>query len=246
MDIRYFDTLDSTNSYCKLLDPKSVGEFTVIWAGNQTSGIGQQGNVWVSEPNKNLTFSLILKPSFLHLANQWQLSMTLALSVSDFISEQLSAVGCQLSTSIKWPNDIYIGNRKVCGILVTNHVSSGFLSQAICGIGLNVNQTVFPDWLPNPTSLRLETGINYDLKTILNPLLCKIESRYNQLKKYPESIKPDYMSRLYCLNTPSMFIYNNQTISATITDVDSLGHLHLTTHDNKEISCDLKEIKFLL
>lgn len=261
MDIRFFDTLDSTNSYCKLLDPKSVGEFTVIWAGNQTAGLGQKGNVWCSEPYKNLTFSLILKPSFLPFADQWLLSMTLALAVSDFVAEQLSTVNCppkaannsesinvseQLSTTIKWPNDIYIGNRKACGILVTNQVCGKMISQSICGIGLNVNQTSFPDWIPNPTSLSIETGLLYDLKPLLEQLLDKIVSRYSQLKEHHDSIKPEYMRRLYRLNKPSLFVYNNQTITATITDVDHLGHLHLTSADYKEISCDLKEIQFLL
>ena len=238
MDIRFFDTLDSTNSYCKLLDPTSVGEFTVIWAGNQTAGIGQQGNVWASEPHKN--------PTFLDLADQWLLSMTLALAISELLSEELSTFNSQLSTTIKWPNDIYIGDHKVCGILISNNVSNGHISQPICGIGLNVNQGTFPAWIPNPTSLFIETGNHYDLKTLLNSILCKIESRYLQLKTAPSSIKPDYMSRLYRLGIPSPYIYKEKQITATINDVDRLGHLHLITTDNKELTCDLKEIKFLL
>ena len=82
MDIRWFETLESTNNYCKLLDPKTVGEFTVICARRQTAGIGQQGNVWASEPYKNLTFSLILKPTFLAADEQYRLTMAIALAVA--------------------------------------------------------------------------------------------------------------------------------------------------------------------
>lgn len=259
MDIRFFDTLESTNAYCKLLDPKSLGEFTVVWAGNQTAGIGQKGNVWCSEPYKNLTFSIILKPSFLKASDQWLLSMTLALAITDSLigagrdllntcdeRQTEDNAPCRNKVSVKWPNDIYIGDRKVCGILITNQLTSTSISQSICGIGLNVNQTTFPDWIPNPTSISIETGKHYDLKNSLDNVLGKIESRYSQLKSHPSSIKPDYMSRLYRLNKPSPFLYDGRRITATIIDVDSLGHLHLTTEDDQEIVCDLKEIKFVI
>lgn len=246
MTIRYFDTLESTNNYCKLLDPKSVGEFTVIWTGNQTAGIGQQGNVWVSEPLKNLTFSLVLKPSFLPLADQWLLSMTLAVAISDCLNRLFSEFKIQKTTFIKWPNDIYVGNNKICGILVTNQVSGGIISQAICGIGLNVNQTLFPDWVPNPTSLFLETGKEHDIKNLLIELVNNIKLRYQQLKDAPTTIKPIYMSRLFRLNQPAEYIYQGEQITATITDVDHQGHLHLTTQKETEISCALKEIQFVI
>lgn len=256
MDIHFFNTLDSTNTYCKLLDPKSLEEFTVVWAGNQTAGIGQKGNVWNSEPYKNLTFSLILKPSFLRASEQWLLSMTLALAITDYLGAESveesgkgqtadNAARCR-QVSVKWPNDIYIGDRKVCGILIANQLSGNTISQSICGIGLNINQTDFPDWVPNPTSLSIETGKHYDLKNALDNVLGKIEARYSQLKSHPTSIKADYMKRLYRLNKPSPFLYDGRKVTATIIDVDDIGHLHLTTEDGREIVCDLKEIKFII
>ena len=242
MDIRLFVTLDSTNKYCKLLNTDSVEEFTVVWAGNQTAGLGQQGNVWVSEPYKNLTFSLILKPTFLSLSDQWLLSMTLALSVSDCLIEILP----NHNIAIKWPNDIYIGNRKVCGILVTNQITNGIISQAICGIGLNINQTRFPDWVPNPTSLAIESGNTYNIKNVLDHLLQSVESRYRQLKNDPYSIKPDYLKRLFRLGIPSPYILQDKRITATITDVDRHGHLLLTTLDGEALNCDIKGIQFVI
>ena len=240
--IQFFDTLDSTNNYCKLLDPQSVEEFTVISAANQTAGIGQQGNVWHSEPYKNLTFSLILKPSFLALADQWLLSMTLAVAISDCLIELLPAK----EVFIKWPNDIYVGNRKICGILVTNQVSNGHISQAICGIGLNVNQKQFPDWIPNPTSLLLETQKEHDTKSLLEDLVNSIKQRYQQLISAPATIKPLYLSRLFRLNQQADYLYQGNRITATITDVDHLGHLHLSTNTGTPISCSLKEIHFII
>ena len=242
MDLRFFDTLESTNKYCELLDPASVGEFTVVCARRQTSGIGQRGNVWVSEPYKNLTFSIVLKPLFLKAAEQYSLTMALAVAVAETVTTLLSGK----RAVIKWPNDIYVEDRKICGILTSNQLVGDAIRQSVCGIGLNVNQTTFPDWIPNPTSISIETGKHYDLKNSLDNVLGKIESRYSQLKSHPSSIKPDYMSRLYRLNKPSPFLYDERRITATIIDVDSLGHLHLTTEDDQEIVCDLKEIKFVI
>lgn len=246
MQILFFDTLDSTNNYCKLLDPSKVGEFTVIWAGNQTAGIGQQGNVWHSKPYKNLTFSIILKPSFLALVDQWLLSMTIAIAVSDCIAETLSKSKIQNTTSIKWPNDIYVDNHKICGILITNQVSDGYISQAICGIGLNVNQNSFPDWIPNPISVRLLTHKDHDLTELLDSLLSCFEKRYAQLKEAPETIKPLYMSRLFRFRQPANYIYKEELVNAAITDVDHFGHLHLVTSSGSEIVCALKEISFVI
>ena len=246
MEIRYFNTLESTNNYCKLLDPKSVGEFTVICARQQTAGIGQQGSVWAAEPYKNLTFSLILKPTFLAAEEQYRLTMAIALAIAESIDEVFSKFTTHNSTSIKWPNDIYVGDKKICGTLITNQISGSNLSQSICGIGLNVNQTKFPDWVPNPTSLKLLTGENYQLDTILNTILTNIEKEYTQLKHNDNNIEVQYVNRLYRLNVEAGYIYQNQTIRATITGINRFGHLQLNTADGEHINCALKEIKFVI
>jgi len=241
MDIRFFDHLESTNNYCKLLDPDSVEEFTVICARRQSAGIGQRGNRWESEDYKNLTFSLILKPTFLATGDQYRLTMMLAVAITD----SLAAMMPTADVRIKWPNDIYIGDKKICGTLVSNNIASGHISLSICGIGLNVNQSVFPDWVPNPTSMALETEQSFELESVLDGILESIRQRYLQLKESPDSIKPQYMSRLYRLNEKARYEYKGKTVEATITDVDHFGHLHLTCGDGDEITCDLKEIKFL-
>lgn len=110
MDLRLFDSLESTNKYCELLDLTAVGEFTVVCAREQTAGIGQWGNVWHSEPGKNLTFSLVLKPTFLPFEQQYMLTKAVSLGVVDCLIPLLPE---GQEVSIKWPNDIYIGMRKV-------------------------------------------------------------------------------------------------------------------------------------
>lgn len=247
MDIRYFDTLESTNNYCKLLDPNTVGEFTVICAHSQTAGIGQQGNVWVSEPNKNLTFSIILKPTFLKATDQYLLTMAIAIAVAENIESHLSVLNSPFSVHIKWPNDIYIGDKKVCGILTTNQISGSRIIQSICGIGLNINQTTFPEWVPNPTSLKLESGQNFQLDTILLTLLKNIEIEYTNLQNNnKEILKQRYLKRLYRMGKESDFIYQEQIIRATITGVNHFGHLQLTTSNREHLSCGMKEIKFII
>ena len=271
-NIRWFDTLESTNNYCKLLDPRSVGEFTVICARRQTAGIGQQGNVWVSEPDKNLTFSLILKPAFLAAEDQYNLTMALALAVAETLEQQLSVRRSPLSVPsspfavlrspfsvlrspfsvhIKWPNDIYVGDRKVCGILVTNQLSGGHIASSICGIGLNVNQMQFPDWVPNPTSLLLESPsaqTPFDLDAVLGAVLDNILRRYSQLRQPSAfgTLRADYLRRLYRLGVEADYIHDGQSLRATITGIDRYGHLQLTTASGTHLSCAMKEIRFVI
>lgn len=262
-DIRWFDSLESTNNYCKLLDLNTVEEFTVICARSQTAGIGQQGNHWASEPGKNLTFSLILKPTFLRAADQYSLTMAIALAIADTLDLLISnPKNNQFAPSgriqIKWPNDIYVGTpseqhyRKICGILVSNQLSGSHIATSICGIGLNVNQTCFPTWVPNPTSLLLEASAPpsptpFAIDTVLDTVLDCILHRYRQLSLHdgPDAIKTDYLSRLYRLGQEASYFYNGKTIRATITGIDHFGHLLLTTSTGSHLSCALKEISFL-
>ena len=263
MNIKFFDTLPSTNEYCKLLDPASVEEFTVICARQQTAGIGQRGNVWVSEAGKNLTFSLILKPTFLAATDQYGLTMMLAVAVAENVDYHLStstanANGPDATTTnnaiktdgsmpvrIKWPNDIYVGDKKICGILVTVQISDAHIAQAICGIGLNVNQTTFPDWVPNPTSLKTESGIDYDPDEVLHSLLRNIEKRLDELRASPSAIRKQYLERLYRRGEESTYIHKGERIRATITDVDQFGRLRLQS-ESGTLVCDMKEIAFVV
>ena len=242
MEIRTFDALGSTNQYCKLLDLKQTEEFTIIWALSQPEGIGQRGNRWESEAGKNLTFSIILHPTFLPPQHQYLLTKVLALGISDYLIDLLS----NEAIHIKWPNDIYVDKRKICGILVENHIGQRFES-AVCGIGFNVNQSSFSDWIPNPISLSQITGMDYDLQTILEALVTAISERYNQLREgLIDRLDKEYLSRLLYLNERHTYRYLGEEICATIIGVNAFGHLLLQTDDGKTIVAQMKEIELLL
>lgn len=246
MRIIKLQSVDSTNRYCEALDPDGVEDFTCVVAHSQTAGRGQRGNVWCSEPGMNLTFSLVLRPSFLRVEHQFMLTEALSLAVGDL----LEGVGLGARTAIKWPNDIYVADRKVCGMLNSVHARSGRIQRAVCGIGLNVGQTVFPDWVSNPTSLRLE-GVDMAVDDCLHLLLGHIEQRYVQLQAgYKDGaampLRQQYESRLYRRGRVCAYEVGGTRVEATLLGVDNLGRLLLKQTGGGLLCCDLKEVRFVL
>lgn len=238
MEIIIKQRLESTNRYCELLDLPQIKEFTIIQALEQTHGIGQQGNHWESEPGKNLTFSLILKPS-IDVADQFEITKVLSLGITDAIRKLLN----NSEPVIKWPNDIYIKEKKIGGILVSNKIRSNQIAASICGIGLNVNQTQFADWIPNPTSLSLQTGQTHPLQDVLQEILESIKQRYIQQQE-GNDLEKEYLGRLLYFRQRSRYLYHNEYLEGTITGVNRFGHLQLETIDGRTISCQMKEIAF--
>lgn len=150
--VTWLDSVDSTNSEA-LRRLGALPSGTVLAAREQTAGRGQRGNTWFSEPGKNLTFSVVMKfpAGFLAAANAFALNCLCSVSVVDF----LACYG--VNAAVKWPNDIYVSGRKICGMLLENGLSEGFVSHSVMGIGINVLQTEFPN-LANATSLALALG----------------------------------------------------------------------------------------
>lgn len=253
MKIETLDSVESTNRYCELLNLDEVEEFTCYRAIEQTAGIGQRllstaegtttHNHWFSgAAGENLTISVILKPTFLPAANQFGLTQAVALAITDW----LSGFNIQRSAKIKWPNDIYVGDRKICGILTTTKLSTLHytISSAIVGIGLNVNQTNFPEWVPNPTSLALLTGGRHDVSAVLPPLLDAIGCRYKQLR-HGEDLSTDYLERLMNLGVARRYSCRGEEITATVTGIDPFGRLCLIADDGRHLVCGMKEITLL-
>ena len=244
MKIEQFDTLPSTNQYCELLNLDETEEFTVIVARTQTAGIGQRGNHWEAETGKNLTFSLMLKPTWLPVADQYQLTKAVSLGIVDCLIP-LIAEG-ESRVHIKWPNDIYVDNNKICGILITHRIAGGQIVASVVGIGLNVNQEAFPSWVSNPISLKLLTAQEWALDEVLERLLKYIAERYEELQNSPiGALDAPYLQLLLRRGEEALYGYQEQTISATITDVNRFGHLQLVTDKGERLSCQLKEIQFL-
>lgn len=243
MNIQYFDVLPSTNRYCESQELSQIAEGTVIAARAQTAGIGQQGNLWESEAGKNLAFSLVLKPTFLPMAEQYAMTKAASVGITDWLRKESLL---KERVRIKWPNDIYVDNKKICGILISNHVAAGMMTTSIIGVGLNVNQQTFSDWVPNPTSLTLLTGQHYLPEVCLPALLSCMDKRYNQLRAgHCKQIDADYLELLLRRDQQAPYRYHGQEISATLRDVDRFGHLLLTAADGSTLSCEMKELQFL-
>lgn len=237
-NILWHESLASTQTYLMDLDLSKLAEWTVIIAKNQTSGRGQNKNVWETEDCKNLCFSILLKPCFINIADQFILTQILSLGIYDFLSKYIQDV------FIKWPNDIYVKKNKIAGILVNNKLQGEEFSFSICGIGLNVNQTSFFN-APNPTSMKIELGYDSSIEVLLCDLLDCIYNRYDRLKDSKVfDYKDDYMSKLLYNNKWAKYEYEGSLLDAKILDVNQYGHLILTKKDKTRFLADLKQLKF--
>ncbi|MGZ2370128.1 biotin--[acetyl-CoA-carboxylase] ligase [Ancylomarina sp. YFZ004] len=232
--------LDSTNSHAnQLLKDTNPSDGTVVMALNQTEGRGQQTNAWESESGKNLTISLILRPNFILAQDQFQISMIISLGVKDYLDTYTDYV------SIKWPNDIYIKDKKIAGILIEQSIMGANLSHSVCGIGLNVNQGKFISDAPNPISLYMLTNENYDLENELTKLLGTIEKRYLQVQggKAPQ-LEQDYLKNLYWMNEIHEFEDEDGDFKGKIVGISEFGQLQIKDVDNEIRTYNFKEVSF--
>ncbi len=235
--------VDSTNRYLMdWINRENVSEGTVVITDFQTAGRGTDGARWESEQSKNLTFSLLLKPVFLAPEAQFYLNKVISLGLADAVNELLPG---RTDIRVKWPNDLYLGDRKVAGTLIQNGVKGSRFEFSILGIGLNVNQSRFTDDAANPVSLNQVSGKIFDLPGVLELVLKKIEARYECLKKGDKTcVDADYLKVLYRFNEMARFIVKEKPVEARITGVNRYGQLILEIPGSKILECDLKEVKF--
>ncbi|MGF7078559.1 biotin--[acetyl-CoA-carboxylase] ligase [Mucilaginibacter sp. UYCu711] len=234
--------VDSTNNFLKTLlsNSKPVPEGTVIMAESQFAGRGQQNNQWHAEPGKNLTFSVLLKPSFLAVTDQFDLTRAISLAVYDTLCPIL---GNQLK--IKWPNDIYYGDKKLGGMLIENLLQGAVIKSAIIGIGININQENFPEGATNATSVKQILQKDYDIRDILADICNHIEAYYLALKAGKiDFVRNGYLSRLYWFNQRKRFRAGGEIFEGTITGVKQNGLL-VVNKGGEETTYNLKEIEFL-
>jgi len=222
---------------------KKVKEGTVVWTGFQTAGRGQGQSTWESERNANLTFSMLLYPDFVPVTGQFLLSQIAALGIIDFLSSY-----CELQDlSIKWPNDIYWQDKKICGILIENLLSGHSISHTILGIGINMNQLAFKEDVPNPVSVRQINGKRYDLDVAVAFIRNAVLNRYMQLLRDEKGqIRKDYFSALY--RGKGYFTYkdNSGNFLARIKDIRDTGVLVLETKTGEERIYTFKEVSFVM
>lgn len=230
----------STNNYLRqhLLEER-LPEGSVVVSEYQTGGRGQTGNGWESAPGMNLLFSVILYPEHILANRQFIISQITSLAVKETLDLYTNNI------SIKWPNDIYWQDKKICGILIENDLTGTTIHKSIIGIGINLNQTLFKGDAPNPISLALITGKTYDKQEVLNRFRQLFYSYYLFVlqEKFIE-IKDIYMQSLYRKDGYHLFTGSEGSFYARIYNIENTGHLLLQLENGEIRRYAFKEVSW--
>ena len=230
-NIIHIDETDSTNRWLK--DHPSTKD-TVVWTDFQTAGRGCGTNTWESERGQNLLFSVLIHPVSLPANQQFHISMAISLSICEALEQHTHDI------SIKWPNDIYWRDRKICGILIEHTLKGSNIKDSIIGIGLNVNQQVFHSDAPNPVSLWQITGQETDREQWLHDIL------HNFMQNLGQDLKARYMDKLYRRSGFHPYTDKTGTLTAEIADIEDDGHLLLRDEQGQLHRYAFKEVQFVI
>lgn len=243
MNIIELEKVNSTNEYtADLLKSREIKEGTVIWALEQSAGKGQGNKTWDSEPGKNLTFTMILHPFFLVPEKQFFLNEAVALGILDFTGIFIS----KEKLSIKWPNDIYAGKKKLGGILINNIISGMILETSLLGIGLNINQTEFSPLIPNPVSFKLLINKDLELRHTLIGLCQSVDVRYRQLQNERfKEIHNDYCENLLGYDRWNNYLSGDQVMVGKIKGVTESGRLLVQNRESQLLEFDHHQIQYI-
>ncbi len=236
------DETESTNLYLKnLLLDQYPKEFTVITTDFQTKGRGQMGNSWNANRGENLLFSILIYPRMILANQQFVISQMIALSVRNVLAMYADNI------TVKWPNDIYWNDKKIAGILIENNLQGTTIDSSVIGVGLNLNQKLFPEGLINPISLYLITGHEYDRDEMLDQILQEFINMYNELQQGERvEIEKKYFNNLYRAQGYHWYQDADTKFRAEIIRVLPTGHLILRVFDEEhERMYAFKEIQFV-
>lgn len=235
--IYHIEHTTSTNDDAR---DKKYRHADIIWAEHQSDGRGQRGNKWQSGEGKNLTFSMVVEPHFLPATEQFRLLEVISLALVATLIE------FGIEARIKWTNDIYVGDKKIAGVLIEHNYAGNNLSRTIIGIGLNINQDLFNPELPNPVSMRQITGIEYNRGDILKLFYKKFTSLYIDLERGNcDRLEKEYVANMYRLMAAHPFRFPDGTITeAIIEGVRPTGELILRHTDGTRGEYLFKEIEF--
>jgi len=238
----HLETSESTNIYASNYIANNKPSTPVaVFTFNQSDGRGQIGRKWYSGTDQNLSFSLILPFSSFPVTDFYKLTMKYSLVLVEFLRQYIG-VEC----SVKWPNDIYVGNKKLAGILIQNVISGRNIQYSIFGLGLNVNTLDFPTDIPNPISLKQITGKHYEIKTLqyeMSEYLCQ----HLQFGETFAKIKARYLKALYRYNAVNNFEdLVGVRIEARIMDVLDNGHLILEDTEGKRKAYNFGDIRYIV
>ncbi len=278
------DETTSTNTFLATYRPPTTKDITLVTAEYQSGGRGQAGNSWESERGQNLLFSLLLHPTFLPATHLFALSELIALSIRDAVAQVLTAPSSFLpapassipasvgdhSVTVKWPNDVYVGDKKIAGILIENTLRGPFVDRCIIGCGVNVNQQRFLSDAPNPVSLRQLVGCDLERSFVLEYIIDAFARRYDAitaslhrspltaslhslpLTAHPSTLAPapsvhsDYLAALYRRTGLHSYRDASGPFRAEIADVEPTGHLVLRDEAGHLRRYAFKEVEYLI
>lgn len=243
MKIIWIDECGSTNS--EISSYPAEEEPLILATRRQTAGRGQKGNVWESEPGKNLTFSAMWRPREFPARGQFALSEAVALAVADFLK------GLGIDASVKWPNDIYAGNHKICGILIEHAVTGPFVTRTIAGVGINLNQKRFLSDAPNPVSCVMLTGREEEPEEALRQFAAALEARLAQTADEASrtALHEEFKRRMWRFDGaehPFRDVARGEIYQGVIRDVLPTGMLLVEDPAGSIREYAFKEVEFLL
>lgn len=244
--VKRLSIVDSTNDYVRanaeaLWSAAGGSEGIIaVLADEQTAGRGQRGNSWHSLPGENMLLTLLVAPRFLAPERQFLLSQAVALSVRDAMSEY------GIEAQLKWPNDIYVGDKKLAGILVELDYEADYISQAIIGIGLNVNQTKFPPLERRPVSMKVLRGRDFSVMSVVEVLLRSFSQRYSMISNSEALLSDEYKRSLIGWGHELKYSDAVGSFIARIEDVEADGHLLLRRNDEMLSRYAFKEVELCL
>ena len=236
-----FNKLSSTNDWVKeKLDKDNSFDKQFVITNFQTVGRGQRNNFWESEKGKNLLLSTVCYPAFLSADKQFYLSMAVSLSLSDVLTDYVENV------KIKWPNDIYIANKKVAGILIENTLKGYRIGQCIIGVGVNLNQDQFYSPAPNPTSVKQITGEPINIEQFAIKLGIALDYWYGVIENCLfDKIEKAYTAHMVNYLQPATYKIGERKFVGLIKGVNKIGQLLIEEENGKVHVCNFKEVVYL-
>ena len=237
--IYHFDITASTNDDAR---DEKYREGDVVWADFQTAGRGQRGHEWHSRKGENLTFSVVLEPLFVAIPEQFSVSEVVALSLVDMLSEY------GIAAKIKWTNDIYVGDKKLVGILIEHSLASTTLRRTIVGVGINVNQTEFDKAIPNPVSMAQLLGRDIDAEAVLKCFIGHLRQNYELLREGAKAeLHERYNNLLYRKNEWHTYAWpSGERFSGAIRGTKPSGALAIEDESGTIKDYLFKEVEFVI
>jgi len=243
--INKFESLDSTNKYLfDFISESESQEGLVVVANYQTNGKGNGDNSWESKKDKNLTFSLLLKPDFIDAEDQFSITQIISVALLNALSKYLDSNFLR----IKWPNDIYFSDNKLGGILIQNTIKGSKISNTVVGIGINVNQEKFISNAPNPVSIIQITNETVDIETLFKEILNNINDYYSRLMLFPSNswLEKQYLEKLFHINELCTFKDKTGLFEGEIKGIDNFGRLIIEKKGGNQEKYAFKEVEFIL